>query len=168
MEEAIRQAAAGSREAMGRIVGEYYADVYRFCARRVRSDLAEDAAQETFVTAQKAIKQFDGRSSLRTWLFGIANNQCRNLARKRRFEITLDEALAKDSPETGLIQREALRMAMAKLSIEHREVVVMHEIEGLGYDEIGSVLGIPSGTVKSRLHHAFLNLRQSLGPEVAR
>lgn len=165
MEEAIRQAAAGSREAMGRIVGEHYADVFRFCARRVGSDLAEDAAQETFVTAQKAIKRFDQRSSLRTWLFGIAHNQCRNLSRKRRFEITLDEAITEGNPESGAIQREALRAAMAKLSVEHRETVVLHEIEGLTYDEIATVLGVPSGTVKSRLHHAFLNLRQSLVSE---
>jgi RNA polymerase sigma-70 factor, ECF subfamily len=153
---------------MAEIVREHYPAVYRFCARRIGPDLAEDAAQETFLTAQKSLKRFDGRSSFSTWLFGIAHNHCRALSRKRKAEtpledIWLGETMATSGQESQVIDREALRVALAKLSPEHREVVLLHEIEGLSYGEAAEVLGVPAGTVKSRLHHAFLNLRRALG-----
>jgi len=168
MESQVEQAKRGDQEAIARIVREHYASVYRFCARRIGPDLAEDAAQDTFLSAQKAIKRFDGRSSLSTWLLGIAHNHCRALSRKRKSEIPIEdlwlgEAMTTSGDEKRVIDQEALRAALAKLSPEHREVVLLHEIDGLSYDEAAQVLGIPSGTVKSRLHHAFLNLRRALG-----
>lgn len=66
------------------------------------------------------------------------------------------------NPEGGLIDRQALRAAMQTLTAEHREVVLLHEVDGLTYEEAAKVLGIPVGTVKSRLHHAFLRLRATL------
>ncbi len=151
---------------MAQIVTEHYPAVYRFCARRIGPELAQDAAQETFISAQGAMKRFDGRSALGTWLLGIAHNHCRNLARKKRIEMTFADTWMSDQAEDGaertLIDREALRIALLKLSAEHREIVLMHEVEGLTYEEAASVLGVPVGTVKSRLHHAFLNLRKSL------
>lgn len=152
---------------MADIVAEHYAAVYRFCARRVGPELGQDAAQETFLTAQRTLGRFNGQSALSTYLLGIALNHCRNLARKNRMEMSFSELW--DGPsgvetERALIDRHALRTAMRNLSKEHREVVVMHEIEGLTYEEIASVLRIPSGTVKSRLHHAFLALRTRLLP----
>ena len=67
-----------------------------------------------------------------------------------------------------IVDREALRQALGKLSPEHREVVLLHEVEGLTYEDAAKVLDVPVGTVKSRLHHAFLNLRRMLsGPEGA-
>ena len=78
------------------------------------------------------------------------------------------EELAGDNPENSIINRHALRNALRSLSEEHREVVLLHEVDGLTYDEAAAVLGVPSGTVKSRLHHAFLALRKSmLSPEVS-
>jgi RNA polymerase sigma-70 factor (ECF subfamily) len=72
------------------------------------------------------------------------------------------------TPEGQIVDREALRIALARLSPEHREVVLLHEVDGFTYDEIAEIAGIPVGTVKSRLYHAFLNLRQTLAPsEVA-
>jgi len=64
---------------MSAIVREHYEVVYRFCARRVGQDWAADVAQETFLTAQKALKRFRFESSLRSWLIGIALNECRSL-----------------------------------------------------------------------------------------
>lgn len=154
---------------MEAIVREHYAAVYRFCARRVGPELAQDAAQETFVTAQRSMRKFDGRSSLSTWLFGIAHNHCRNLSRKQRRETCLDEAWLggetmnqEPNREGQLIDRHALRAALAKLSPEHREAVLLHEVEGLSYEEAGHIAGVPAGTIKSRLHHAFANLRRTL------
>jgi RNA polymerase sigma-70 factor, ECF subfamily len=165
MDALIQSAAKGDRNAFGKIVSEHYASVYRFCARRIGPELAQDAAQETFITAQRSLRRFNGRSALSTWLLGIAHNHCRNLARKNRMEICASELWIEQGAggdETQLVDREALRRALSALSPEHREVVILHEIEGLTYDEAAAVLGVPSGTVKSRLHHAFLNLRKSL------
>lgn len=147
------------------IARQHYTLVYRFCARRVGVEAAQDVAQETFITAQRALKNFRGDSSLRTWLLGIAHNECRRLSRTRRLEapaIELQEA-KDDAPfEQMIVDRQALSEALNKLSPEHREVVLLHEVEGLSYDEAAIVIGVPAGTVKSRLHHAFLNLRKSL------
>jgi RNA polymerase sigma-70 factor (ECF subfamily) len=142
---------------------EYYDDVYRFCLRRVGADHAPDASQETFLTAQKALKKFEGRSTVKTWLLGIAINECRRLMRTRRIEMPLLDIQATESPEKQLLDRHALRDALNRLTPEHREVVLMHEVEQLTYTEIAELLGIPSGTVKSRLYHAFLNLRTAMG-----
>jgi len=147
---------------MEQIVRDHYASVFRFCARRVGVDLAADAAQDTFVTAQKVLRFFRGDSSLSTWLFGIANNECRRSVRKRRVEIgplQIDVPNPNDVTESIIVDREALFQAMDKLSEEQREVVLLHELEGLTYEEAAQVLGIPVGTVKSRIHHAFRNLR---------
>lgn len=166
METILQRAAKGDREAMARIVSEYYAPVYGFCVRRLGADLGQDAAQETFVTAQRGIKRFDGRSTLSTWLFGIANNHCREQSRKRKREITFEDSFdiaGNEQVEAGAVNREFLRNALLKLSPEHREVVVLHEIEELTYEEAAAVLGVPVGTVKSRLNAAFGNLRRSMG-----
>jgi RNA polymerase sigma-70 factor (ECF subfamily) len=164
MEADLERAKRGDRDAMARLVDAHYDAVYRFCARRVGAQLAEDLAQETFIVAQRQLRNFESRSSLSTWLFGIAHNQVRNAVRKRKLEPvdwTMDAGTT--NPESTLIDREALRKALGGLSEEHREVVLLHEVEGLSYDEAAEVLGIPPGTVKSRLHHAFLNLRRALG-----
>lgn len=164
-ESIVERAAGGDREAMAEIVREHYAAIFRFCARRVGPDLAADAAQDTFVSAQRSIRGFAGHSSLSTWLFGIANNHCRSLARKRKMEVDYAYALEKPTGEdaSAIVNREALRTGLLALSKEHREVIVLHELDGLTYDEAAEVLGVPSGTVKSRLHHGFLHLRRILG-----
>lgn len=179
MDGRIEQAKRGDRDALGSLVREHYARVYRFCARRIGEDWAPDAAQETFVTMQRSLKRFAGASAFETWLLGIAHNQCRTLARKRRLAPLQLEAWIADptsqgnEPELGsplktegsyqaVIDRESLRCALSKLSEEHREVVLLHEVEGLRYSEIAEILGVPEGTVKSRLHHAFLNMRGML------
>lgn len=150
---------------IGAIAREHYDTVYRFCARRVGVDAAADTAQETFLTAQRALAKFRGASSLSTWLLGIANNECRRMARKRRCEappLELVDQSDSERHEETIINRHALQQALAKLTSEHREVVLLHEVEGLSYEEAALVLGVPVGTVKSRLHHAFANLRKSL------
>jgi RNA polymerase sigma-70 factor (ECF subfamily) len=180
MDSDLTRAKKGDREAMAHLVDEHYDAVYRFCARRIGPDHAQDAAQETFLTAQKRIGSFAQASSLSTWLFGIAHNHCRNFARKRKMETLVSDTWLADRDSNGdtspatdhashitnheqtLVDREALRQALSTLSSDHREVVLLHEVEGLTYEEAATVLGIPVGTVKSRLHHAFQNLRIAL------
>jgi len=157
---------------MASIARQHYDAVFRFCARRVGVDRAADVAQDTFLTAQKVFHKFRGESNLTTWLFGIAHNECRRVSRKQRFEPILleidPERPADNGSESAIVDRHALQQALSKLSQEHREIVILHEIEGLTYEEAAEILSVPVGTVKSRLHHAFLQLRRSLfAPEEA-
>ncbi|MFQ3586743.1 MAG: sigma-70 family RNA polymerase sigma factor [Fimbriimonadaceae bacterium] len=167
----LERAKAGDSEALADLVHEHYDAVHRFCALRVGPDLAPDAAQETFLTACRKLRTYRGDGRLTTWLFGIANNHCRNLARKRRMNtlewldpaVTDSAARRTPSPDSeAAIDRELLRSALRSLSAEYRDVVLLKEVEGLTYDEVGAVLGIPAGTVKSRLHHAYRQLRAAL------
>lgn len=165
MDERIDRAKHGEKAALHSLVIEHYPRVYRFCARRLGDDLGQDSAQETFITMQKQIKRYEAKSSFETWLLGIAHNQCRNLARKRRRDpISLDYALEVGGADHSgqVADNQVLRSALAQLSDEHREVVLMHEIEGMTYLEISQVVGVPEGTVKSRLYHAFKNLREGM------
>ena len=146
---------------------EHYEAVFRFCASRIGADHAADVAQETFLAAQKALPNFGGESSVKTWLLGIAHNRCRLHFRAERQEpvsvrLVPSEEPAGASPEKPLIDRQVLQQALNRLSPEHREVVLLHAGDGLTYDEAATVLGIPAGTVKSRLHHAFAQMRRAL------
>ena len=153
---------------MAHIARTYYESVYRFCVRRVGVEWAADVAQDTFLTAQKALPKYRRESKLQTWLFGIAFNECRRTVRQRRIgavSLEITEEPSTPTPDSGWIDRQLLQSAIGKLSAEHQEVVLLREIEGLTYDEAAAILGIPSGTVKSRLHHAFLHLRRDLGAD---
>lgn len=164
MDDLIERAAQGDRDSLSELVRQNYPGVYRFCVRRLGPELGQDAAQETFVTMQKSLKGYKGQGSFSTWLLGIAHNHVRNLSRRRKAEpLSLAEWIEDgDSPESGLIQRDLLRKALSRLSEDHRQAVLMHEIEGLSYQEIAAILQVPEGTIKSRLHHAFRSLRASL------
>ena len=153
----------GGRYDISRLASEYYDAVFRFCARRVGPDRAGDAAQETFLTAQKVLKKFRGESSIGTWLFGIANNECRRIARRERIQpmqLVFEAQLLSESCAERVVDLQTLRDAMSRLSVEHREAIMLHELDGLTYEEAALVAGVPVGTVKSRLHHAFAQLRK--------
>jgi len=159
---------------MADIARQHYDAVYRFCVRRVGVDRAADVSQETFLTAQKVIHKYRGESSLTTWLFGIAHNECRRAFRRSALDpVLLDTDVCEPSvsgDEGAIVARQALAEALNKLSPEHREVVILHELEGFTYEEAAAILQVPTGTVKSRLHHAFQQMRRSLfvGEEAAR
>ena len=153
----------GGQLDIGRLAREHYEAVFRFCVNRVGADRAADASQETFLTAQRVAKNYRGDSKPLTWLFGIAHNECRRLIRQYKLEPIAPEFLEEPVSQNGehlIIEREVLRQALEALSQEHRDVVLLHEIDGLTYEEIAVIVGVPSGTVKSRLHHAFCNLRK--------
>ncbi|MBA3725991.1 MAG: RNA polymerase sigma factor [Armatimonadetes bacterium] len=163
MDHVAERAARGDREALAKVVTEHYSGVFRFCSRLLDAQRAEDAAQETFLRAGKLIQSFRHESAIRTWLFGIALNVCRNERRKMKPTLPLqDWDHAPSTPDKSVIAAHLLREAMAQLDADHRDVVVLHEMEGLTYDECAQALGIPIGTVKSRLHYAFVRLRELL------
>ncbi len=147
---------------ISQLAKQHYDRVFRFCSTRVGYHHAGDAAQETFVTAQRSLSKFRGESQPLTWLIGIALNECRRVNRNNQKAEQLPEFRDETSHEGQLINREILRQALSKLSDEHREVVSLHEIDGFTYEEIAQIAGVPVGTVKSRLYHAFTNLRKSI------
>lgn len=155
------KAQSGDPEALRKLVCEHYSQVFRFCARRVGSQAAADVTQEVFLTMQQSIKRYENRSTFSTWLLGIAQNHCRNHSRKQKSGwLQLQNWFAPTHPfEHKAIASVVLQEALGKLSDDHREVVVLHELDGMTYTEIATFLGIPEGTVKSRLHHAFQSLR---------
>jgi RNA polymerase sigma-70 factor (ECF subfamily) len=126
---------------------------------------AEDLVQETLVGALGGT--FRGESSLRTWLVRILTNQAGMLRRKphrRAGHVGLDETPGPSSPATpddaaGVEARLDLNTMLAALSLDHRQVLVLREVEGLSYEEIAKALHIPRGTVESRLHRAREELR---------
>lgn len=166
MDPLEQRAASGDLEAMGEIVRRHYGDVYRFLLNRMPLLDAEDATQETFLIAGKRLRTFRWDSTMKTWLFGIAINVARNRSRKRENPLPNVSDVECPDPTDGLIAAGVLKDALSKLSSEHREVVLLHEMDGLNYEECAQVLGVPAGTVKSRLHHAFRRLRELIEPGV--
>ena len=143
---------------------------------------AEDLAQEVFVTVFKSIDSFRGDSRLGTWLYRVTVNHCKNrmkyLARRAtRAHDTIDDAregavsdggvlggrpARPDEAAEGSQMERAIQQALTRIEPEHRELIVLRDLEGLAYEEIVLITGLPDGTVKSRLHRARAALRAAI------
>lgn len=166
--------AAGDREAFATFLDLYGARVHRLARRYAQSEAdAEDLTQEIFLDLYRSINTFRGESQLATWVYRVALNHCLRHREKysRRETESFDETLHDTSDQSGdparyAAQRELseeVQTALDCLSELHRDVVILHELHGLTYHECAEVLGVPVGTVKSRLSNAFRALRSSLG-----
>ncbi len=125
--------------------------------------LAEEIAQETMIAVWNGAHRFAGRSKPSTWIFGIARNQALTLLRKeKKAEKLPEQNLVQADPSKHILEREHMSKALEKLSSDHREVVYLTFYEGLSYGEIAEILGIPPGTVKSRMFHAKRKLAEAL------
>lgn len=144
---------------------DLFADrVYRYAFTILHDKhLAEEIAQETMIAVWNGASRFAGRSKASTWIFGIARNQALTLLRKeKRAETTGSAELVQADPSKHIIQHERVMTALSELSADHREVVYLTFYEGLSYGAISGILGIPSGTVKSRMFHAKRKLAEVL------
>ena len=175
--ERLRQRDEG---AFNELVRLHQAAVFRQLLRVIGDAAeAEDLAQEVFVTVFKAIDTFRGDSRLATWIHRIAQNHARNRLKyhgrhKRRGDAPLEETTEESVavPETGSRlprpdhQVEAhqaerqIRLAITQLDPEQRTLIVLRDLENLTYEEIQEQTGLPSGTVKSRLHRARVALQE--------
>jgi RNA polymerase sigma factor (sigma-70 family) len=153
---------------------QHFASVYRFIARRVGTDLAEDLAAEAFATAYRRRASYDpGRGSLRSWLFGIAANLVRERWRDEQQLLELDARLMAASARSFDDDADArviaaalaprIAGALAALNREQREVLLLHAWADLSHEEIAAALGIANGTARSRLSRARAALRAQLG-----
>ena len=173
--ELVRTCKAGGVRFYEPLVRAYEGPGFRLAVGMLGSaDDARDALQDAFIKAWESLSRFDADRPFGPWFFQILRNQCRDVIRSRqsrgRLE-TRDERLefrpagAKTNPER-LRQRseaqEPLWAALREISDEHREIIVLKELEGFRYAEIASILDIPEGTVASRLYHARDALRTAL------
>jgi RNA polymerase sigma-70 factor, ECF subfamily len=171
----IADCLAGKTAAFGALVGRYQDRLYNTVFRLV--DNAEDAldvVQEAFLSAYQSLESFKGDSQFFTWLYRIAVNTAISHKRKRRVVARIDgrngeaaldplDPSAHGQPGHALERAEEeqrVHGALARLSPEHRAVLVMKELDGLKYEEIAEALRVPIGTVRSRLHRARLELRE--------
>ncbi len=145
------------------LVDRYANEMFRLAVSLVGNAAdAEDVVQETFAGAFQALPDFEGRSSLRTWLSRILVKQAAKWRRRRKVRrtVALDAAAPGPNPEQGL--RIDVLGTLETLSPEHREVIALREFQGLSYEEMAQVIGVPRGTVESRLFRARQELRARL------
>jgi RNA polymerase sigma-70 factor (ECF subfamily) len=162
-EALIRQIAAGHKLAMRALFARHQVKVYRFALRIVRdAALAEDVVSETFIDAWQHADRFEGRSSVSTWLLGIARHKALTAAQRRPTE-ALDEETAlnvvdpANDPEAELGERDrgtVIRRCVQALSPEHAEIIDLVYYQEKSIKEIVEILGIPDNTVKSRMFYA--------------
>ena len=172
----------GDASAFEELVVKYQDRIYNLALRMTGDPAeAEDAAQDIFLRAYRALRGFRGGSEFYTWLYRIAVNTCISGVRRRKHIVraSIDSPLSEASeetpasqapgagrsPEEELIAREredAVRGAIEALSPDYRAVVLLRDMEGLDYDGVARALGISRGAVKSRLHRARLELAARL------
>lgn len=170
---------SGQRDAFGELVSRYQIRLYNAVGRLVDNpDDASDVVQEAFLNAYQSLHTFKGDAEFFTWLYRIAFNTAISLKRKKRAIISLDaggreggidpddhsEYIKPGAALERSEQETQLQDALTRLSHEHREVLVLKDIEGLKYEDIAEILGVPIGTIRSRLHRARLELREILEP----
>ena len=157
------------------LVGSYQQRIYAtlFGILGNRQD-AEDVTQETFITAFRKLDQFEHRSSFYTWLHRIAFNAAIDLQRRKKraknqfivrdsVEISEPADRQTESPATIVMAKETVaqvQLALSRLDEERRNIIVLRDLQGIDYAEIASMLDIPAGTVRSRLHRARIELRE--------
>ena len=181
--ELVSRARAGDTAAFEQLMLDNQDRVYTLCLRMTgnRED-ALDLAQETFLNAWRGRSSFQGNSSFSTWVYRLASNACIDFLRKRKRRQqgesphSLDDEEAplpepadpRGSPEEELERRElrrAVERGLQALPDHHRQVLVMRELSGMSYQEIGAVLDLDLGTVKSRIARARLALKKFLVQE---
>ncbi len=179
--ELVERSRQGDTRAFDELVGKYsqklYGLVYHMTSNREDTN---DILQDVFAKAYRSIKRFRGKSSFYTWIYSIATNMTLNFLKKRnrRRTMSLDdvdlaiendhdfiEATSKSDPvrEANISElQERLNMAMQQLSVDHRAVVTMFDIQGMPHSEISKILGVSEGTVRSRLFYAHRLLQSHL------
>ena len=179
-ERVIARVLEGDGNAFESLVLANQRKVYNLCLKMTGNPSdAEDLAQDAFIRAYHSLGSFKGDSSFTKWLYRLTTNVCiDHLRREKRRDIgsltyqdeagTVQELEVPDmrfTPEPALERREVeegISRGLKSLSAEHREILIMREIEGLSYEEIGAILGLTPGTVKSRISRARLNLSKFL------
>lgn len=171
---------AGRTDEFSQLVHRYQDRLYHSVLRMMgHAEDAADIVQESFINAFQSLDSFKGDSEFFTWLYRIAFNATISARRKKRVTISLDAqrngvpVIDPKDQSVGSVPGEELERtedeiqlqgALDRLSLEHRSVLVLKDLEGMKYEEIAEVLNVPIGTVRSRLHRARLELKELLDP----
>jgi RNA polymerase sigma-70 factor (ECF subfamily) len=177
--ELVALAASGSRDAFDELVRRHHVAIVSLARALTHGSAdAEDIAQEVFLRAWRSLKGFRGDSAFRTWLHKVAVNVIHThygrLSRIRRvFQLRqaedetpdpVERAVDPADMEAGVVLRDAIDKALASLPDELRVAVTLRDVQGLDYREIAGILGIPIGTVESRIFRARQRLKPLLQP----
>ena len=169
--ELLARVLDGDHDAFNQIMRNHEDRVFSVCLRIFgEREQALDATQETFLTAFRKAEQFQGNSALGTWIYRIAVNTCYDQLRKQKRRRTdpmpehVDPAdhSAEDAVDSAGL-RPGIERALAALPDDFRSAVILSDIEGMGLPDVAAVLGIPVGTVKSRVFRARRLLARELG-----
>lgn len=184
----LRAVKNGQPDAFDQLVHLHQNKVFGLCLRMLGDSAeAEDLAQDVFLTVFCSIHTFREECLLSTWIYRITRNHCLNRLKflKRRAhnrKQPLDETQQADvlgqelhAPVAGVLARpdhlvegrqmeSILQSQINRLGEEHRELIVLRDIENLSYEEIQAITGLPEGTVKSRLHRARMELARNMAP----
>ncbi len=185
----VMQARRGDRGAFDELIHRYQGRIFAFCYRMIPSvEEAEEVTQDVFVQLHANLGRFRGDSKFSTWLYQIAKNISLNKIkalrrRKAHRHQSLDQGPAEGGePSSGSGQplqiedqaknafeeiedfelRELVNAKIQQLRVEHRLPLILRDIEGMSYDAIAKVMKLAEGTVKSRIHRARLELKESL------
>jgi len=182
--EIIDSCKGGDEKAFTEIVLTYQKKVYNIAYRMLgNKEEAKDLAQEVFLSVFESIRDLREEVKFEPWLTQITLNHCRNrwkyLKRRKYFQSdSLDDPIEteegemprqiddpSDSPET-LLEKKMIRnwvqRGLMQLKEEHRELIVLRDLQGLSYEEIGKLFSLPEGTVKSKIHRARMDLKETL------
>ena len=168
----IRRVQRGDANAFEYLVAAYEKNVYNLALRMTGSpEDAEDMAQEAFLKAYSSLDSFRGDSKFSVWLYRIVSNVCLDFLRRQKkrqsFSLSMEDDDGEETelelpalsrlPEEELekkLTRDAVRRGLAQLPEDARQILLLREIQGLSYEEIGETLGLEPGTVKSRIFRA--------------
>jgi len=160
--EAIAAAIAGDRLALALFVRDTQADVWRYCHHVGVGHDTDDLVQETYVRALRSLHRYEGRAPAKAWLLAIARRVCADSVRSARRRRILDALLVRDLAHDDPAEHHAVNTLIAQLSPERREAFVLTQIIGMSYAETATALGVPIGTVRSRVARARDDLHRQL------
>ena len=171
----VSAAQQGDQRALDQLLRREQPRIYAVCRRMTGDDAdALDATQEALVAIVRGLARFDGRARFSTWAYRVATNACLDeLRRRKRRPTPVDDELHPEQPVAGgepetadrVADRLALDAALARLSPEFREVVVLRDVAGMDYAAIAETTGLPPGTVRSRIARARGQLADHLAAD---
>ncbi|MFZ5354344.1 MAG: RNA polymerase sigma factor SigY [Bacillota bacterium] len=156
----VAEAKHGNKSALNTLLVESYPVVYGYIMKLTgNTDTANDVVQEAMLKAVINIKKYEPKAKFSTWLITVATNVYRDMLRKNKVQLQLDENLASHGNEVeeealSNIQYEQIRDIVQQLAYEKRTVFILKHFYGYKYEEIADILNCPIGTVRSRLHNA--------------
>jgi RNA polymerase sigma-70 factor (ECF subfamily) len=170
--ELVGRIRSGDGSAFEALYRQHATRLYNLASRMMGSKgEADDLLQDIFLQAYRKLGSFRGESSLGTWLYRLAMNHCLDVLRNRQTRMgqqtdSLDEpdapAVASRTPLVGSVSRIDLERAIAALPPACRAAFLLHDVEGFGHQEVGTMLGISEGTSKSQVHKARMRIRYYL------